>query len=151
HGAQIINLSLSGPPDVLLGKLIDIAKARRIAVVAAWASDRPDGGFPASHAGVIAVADEASPAPSGVYGAPGRDVPATAVGGHGALVSAASFAAAEVSGLLALMREHAASPVLILVIGKPGDTIDACASLIGRVADCACACAPPEASAIARR
>jgi subtilisin family serine protease len=36
HQAQVINLSLSGPQDLLLGKLIDIATSRGIAVVGAY-------------------------------------------------------------------------------------------------------------------
>ena len=38
-GTQVINLSLGGPPDRLIARLIDAAVARRVAVVAAvgWA------------------------------------------------------------------------------------------------------------------
>jgi hypothetical protein len=51
HNAQIINLSLSGPPDPLLGRLIDMAIARGMVVVGAVDPQAADGGFPASHAG----------------------------------------------------------------------------------------------------
>ncbi len=82
HGAEVINLSLSGPSDRLLDRLLDVALARSISVVAAVDRSRPDGGFPASHAGVVAVADESGGA--GLAGrawcAPGRDVPTTAAG-----------------------------------------------------------------------
>ncbi|HLZ77910.1 MAG TPA: S8 family serine peptidase, partial [Sphingomonas sp.] len=56
HKAQVINLSLSGPPDMLLGRLIDLGLHRGAAVVAAFDRSQPDGGFPASQPGVIAVA-----------------------------------------------------------------------------------------------
>ncbi|MBA3810898.1 MAG: S8 family serine peptidase, partial [Caulobacteraceae bacterium] len=78
HNAQVINLSLSGPADPLLGKLIDVALARGATVVGAFDGDLPGGGFPASHAGVVAVADESlRPRPAGVFVAPGHDVPTT--------------------------------------------------------------------------
>src|SRR5471032_116660 len=58
--AKVINLSLSGPPDRLLDRLVDVALERGIAVVGAV--DPRDAGpaFPASHAGVIAVAQQAA-------------------------------------------------------------------------------------------
>ena len=45
HAAGVINLSLSGPSDRLLGKLIDAALARSITVVGAVDPSLPDGGF----------------------------------------------------------------------------------------------------------
>jgi subtilisin family serine protease len=133
HSAQVINLSLSGPPDILLGKLVDAAQGRRIIVVGAFDRDLPRGGFPASHPGVVAVADESSgPAPPGVFAAPGHDVPTTLPGGRWALVNGSSFSAAHVSGLVALTREHGRfrPGALTLVSVRPGGgAIDACATL----------------------
>jgi subtilisin family serine protease len=133
HSAQVINLSLSGPPDILLGKLVDAAQARRIAVVGAFDRHLPGGGFPASHTGVVAVADEAPGAiPTGVYAAPGHDVPTTVPGGRYALVDGASFAAAHVSGLLALTREHGgveAGQLTLISLRPGGGAIDACATV----------------------
>jgi subtilisin family serine protease len=156
HDAQVINLSLSGPPDRLLGALIDAALARGVAVVGAFDPSLPRGGFPASHAGVIAVADDLAPAPpSGVYTAPGRDIPTTQPGGRWRLVDGSSYSAAHVSGLLALMREKAprpaASPVLVAAAGG-GGAIDACATLLRVYGPCQCACAraPQLASAPGR-
>jgi subtilisin family serine protease len=144
HNAQVINLSLAGPPDPLLGRLIDVATARGEKVVAAFDRKLPHGGFPASHAGVVAVAEEAvAPLPDGVYSAPGRDVPTTEPGGRWSVVDGSSYAAAHVSGLLALVAEHRPleRQALALVRARPGGEIDACASLL-RVSlrnDCACA------------
>lgn len=155
HDAQVINLSLSGPPDLLLGKLLDAALARGIAVVAAFDPDLPDGGFPASHAGVVAVSDDAARAPSGVYIAPGRDVPTTQPGGRWFLVTGSSYAAAHVSGLFALMRERsprAQSSVTLASAHSGGGAIDACATLLRTAPTCGCACSrPPDHSAIARQ
>jgi hypothetical protein len=145
HSAQVINLSLSGPPDVLLGKLVDAAQSRRITVVGAFDRDLPHGGFPASHAGVVSVAEEASGSlPPGVYAAPGRDVPTTVPGAHWALVNGASFAAAQVSGLIALTRERGRSQPgsMTLVSVRPGGgEIDACATLarVSAIGERACA------------
>jgi hypothetical protein len=145
HNAEVSNLSLSGPTDPLLGALIDAATARGVKVVAAYDRGLAGGGFPASHPGVVAVADEAlaSP-PPGVYSAPGRDVPTTQPGGRWYLVNGSSYAAAHVSGLLALVRERRPfeQNQLALVAAKTGGGgIDACASLLlgARKIDCACA------------
>ncbi|MBV9995118.1 MAG: S8 family serine peptidase [Caulobacteraceae bacterium] len=154
HAAQVINLSLGGPSDLLLGKLLDVALARRIVVVAAFDPDLPGGGFPASHPGVIAVADEgAGPAPAGVYSAPGEGVPTTIPGARWGLVNGSSFAAAHVSGLFALMRERhpAAATPLRLATARSSGVIDACATLLGQARVCQDARAKiNEASAAAR-
>jgi len=49
--AEVVNLSLGGPRDRLLERLLDVASARGIVLVAAVDADVRDGGFPASHAG----------------------------------------------------------------------------------------------------
>ena len=70
-GAQVINLSLGGPTDRLIARLIDTALARRVAVVAAVDRSADQGGFPAAMAGVVAAIDEPSPsAPIGTLAAP---------------------------------------------------------------------------------
>lgn len=132
HGAEIINLSLSGPDDILLARLIDLALARGAQVVAAFDRALPHGGFPASHPGVVAVAADGVASPSaGVYTAPGRDVPTTQPGGRWGLVDGSSYAAAEVSGLLALLREHdRARRAPLVLAAASGGAIDACASLL---------------------
>jgi subtilisin family serine protease len=144
HDAQVINLSLSGPADTLLGRLIDIAVGRGATVVAAFDPDLPGGGFPASHRGVVAVAEEtrAQASPT-LYHAPGRDIPTTQPGARWFLVNGSSYAAAHVSGLFALMREKrpARAGGLVLVASRPGGRIDACASLLRTAPPCACACA----------
>jgi hypothetical protein len=164
HRAQVINLSLGGPPDMLLGRLIDVALARGVTVVGAYDRALPGGGFPASHPGVVAVAD--APVEGGapdLYTAPGRDVPTTQPGGRWSLVNGSSFAAAHVSGLIALTRQGGARepggarPRRMLVLaGAParsgGGAIDSCATLLRALGPCDCACArPAEATPVARR
>ena len=150
-GAGVINLSLGGPPDPLLARLLDVALARRITVVAAVDRQRADGGFPASHRGVVAVADDASSTlRAGVVTAPGRHVPATLTGGRWGLVDGSSYAAAQVSGLFALMRGPPATGAraLMLVTARPdGGAIDSCASVMRVAGDCNCTCPTRPAAA----
>jgi subtilisin family serine protease len=144
HGADVINLSLSGPPDRLLDELLAAALARGEVIVSAADRSAPDGGFPASRPGVIAVVDDLpDPAPPGAMKAPGRDVPTTEPGGRWALVSGASFASAHVAGLAALLRElrPPPPPALQLVRGA-GDRVDACATLARAQGRCVCTCPP---------
>jgi subtilisin family serine protease len=122
--ADIVNLSLSGPSDRLLGQLIDAARQRGAIVVAAHDRALPGGGFPASHPGVVAVSDIAAP---GVLSAPGQDIPAPAPHARWELVSGSSYAAAHVSGLLALVRELGGSAAALVHL-ESGE-IDACGSL----------------------
>jgi subtilisin family serine protease len=140
--ADVINMSLSGPGDRLLQELVDRALERGSAIVAAFDRRRPDGGFPASVLGVIAVSDSpVAPEHGRVYTAPGRDIPTTQPGDRWFLVSGSSFAAAHVSGLMALLRQRDRSTASTLVTDHAGGgRIDACATLV-RVADnCDCAC-----------
>lgn len=121
-GADIVNLSVAGPPDRLLARLLDHALTRGASVVAAVDPALPGGGFPASHPGVLAVSDV--PAPNALV-APGHDLPAPLPGGRWGYVSGSSYAAAQVSGLLALLRELGTRT---LEGGSQG-RIDACAAL----------------------
>ena len=143
HGAKVINLSLAGPTDRLLTQLIGIAWSHDISVVAAYDPDLPNGGFPASDPEVIAVANESLPSPpTGVYLAPGEDVPTTQPGGKWFLVNGSSYAAAHISGLIALVREHrdtAPRPLLVASLPNGGD-VDACATLLHALKPCDCTC-----------
>ena len=147
RGAQVINLSLGGPPDRLIEQLVGAALERGISVVAAADRTLASGGFPAALRGVVAVVDEAAGAtPAGMIAAPGSDVPATLPGSRWGMVSGASYAAAHVSGLLALMLEAQASAKRVaqplaaaLVVGSDG-RVDACASILRAGAACACDC-----------
>ncbi|MGE0484405.1 MAG: S8 family serine peptidase [Gammaproteobacteria bacterium] len=108
-GVDIINLSLTGPVDGVIERLLAAATERGVVVVAATAEDAADGpGFPASVPGVIAVASAGREATAGVARvvlAPGEEivttVPATSYG----FLSGTSFAAAQVTGYIALLRE----------------------------------------------
>jgi len=149
HHAQIVNLSLGGPPDRLVQRLIEAAQSRGITVVAARDDAVPGGGFPASLPGVIAVGSAAAGgiAHDGVT-APGTDVLSTLPGSRWGIVSGSSYAAAHVSGLVALLIEarSRAGPLRVraplgpdLVTRRDG-SIDACATLERARLACVCDC-----------
>jgi subtilisin family serine protease len=152
NDAHIINLSLSGPTDRLLQRLLEIALARGIKVVGAVDPRQADGGFPASHPGVLAVADGARQRFTGRFVvAPGRDIPTTSVGARWRLASGSSYSTAYVSGLLALIGEL--RPLSTLEPGQAfiiADTtltdphatasVDLCATLGKAAGKCVCPC-----------
>ena len=150
---QVINLSLGGPRDRLLARLLDAALARGVTVVGAADPALPDGGFPASHRGVLAVAaDDVHDIPGNALLAPGRDIPTTVTEGRWGFVTGSSFAAAHVTGLVALMRELAPNLTAreirealeirpAATAGGPRGAVDACAAIARIGGVCACACA----------
>jgi hypothetical protein len=130
--AGVINLSLSGPPDLLIERLVAVGLARGSRIVAAVDSGVAGGGFPAGLPGVVAVADRNVGAMRNpAYIAPGRDIPTTQPGGKWFIVNGSSFATAHVSGLLALLDEPGArgrSAALLPAAGS-GQPINACLTL----------------------
>ncbi len=159
-GAQVVNLSLTGPEDRLLGRLIDAALQRGVVVVGAVDPASDAAGFPAGHPGVLAVAGSGDPrrrAP-GVLRVPDRGIPAPVPGGGWTLVSGNSFASAQLSGLVALAwqlaprdggaRVRAAfSPVPALGLAAQGPRdVDACAVFERVSGGCTCGCADADAS-----
>lgn len=107
---QVLNLSLSGPPDPFLERLVGAALRRRTVVVTAWDGAAPQGGFPSSLEGVLAVgaqlrAGEAPPAARPPITAPAVDVLSTAPRGAYDFFNGSSFAAAHAAGVAALLLE----------------------------------------------
>jgi subtilisin family serine protease len=104
---DVINLSLAGPNDPLLARLLAAAESQGIIVVVAAPPPGDDRDtFPASVATVIAVAnleDTGQPSTATVR-APGIDVLTTFPGGRYDYGSGSSLASAHVSGIVALMR-----------------------------------------------
>ena len=148
--AQIINLSLGGPADRLVQRLIESAQARGALVVAAVDRLQPRGGFPAGLANVIAVADDGAAGSTTAMIAPGTDVPTTRPGSRWATVTGSSYAAAHVSGLLALIVElrvelrpraegSASNPVDSIAL-RADRRVDACASIARAAQRCVCDC-----------
>jgi subtilisin family serine protease len=113
--ASVLNLSLKGPSDPLLERLLLTAEARGITVVAAADDAGADPGFPARMASVIAVvSSDASGAIAQIawldkkfaVAAPGVDVITTVPTNAYDFVTGSSFSAAEVTGVVALVLER---------------------------------------------
>ncbi len=153
NGAKVINLSLGGPRDRLVERLLAVASSRGAVVVAAADPRVADGGFPASLPDVLAVAaDDVHDAPEAIYLAPGRDIPTTLPGRRWGLVGGSSYAAAQMSGLVALLvdlapdqssrqlRETLITSDPAGVSSRPRAIVDACAAVARTVGACACGC-----------
>lgn len=162
--AQVLNLSLGGPPDRLLARLLEAAMARGMVVVAAVDPAARDGGFPASHPGVLAVArHEDAPLRAPALLAPGAGIPTTQPDGGWGMVHGSSYAAAQVSGLAALLRERAPdmTPAALRDVLAPAggvslarerpQQVDACAALSRVDGRCACNCAAPSSTLVMPR
>lgn len=106
EGVDIINLSLSGPRDPLLERLVAEAQRRDIVVVGAAATKAKQ--FPGSVSGVLAVADLAAetPAHTAHLHLNGKDVVTTVPGGRYDFVSGHSVATAIGSALTALLLQR---------------------------------------------
>lgn len=103
--ADVINMSLSGPSDPLLGRLVQRALALGKVVVGAMPEDERDA-FPASLPGVIAVASaEAGKVSNDIelLYAPGRNVLTLRPAARYDFEDGSSMAAANVSGVVALL------------------------------------------------
>lgn len=144
---QVVNLSLVGPDDPLLHRLIEEGVRRGILFVGA-ASDMTDGARGLSQLpGIIEVAsaERRSPSDAAVY-APGNEILTLMPGGHYDFASGDSIATAEVTGVVALLLAQnpsltasAASKLLrdTSVRAKaPADMmgyVDACAAVVAVV------------------
>ncbi len=158
--ARILNLSLAGPHDRLLERLIDKAIEQGATVVAAVDPAAPAASFPANHTGVIATTSASSNAVHGerVVRAPGERILTTVPGSSWAFVSGSSFATAHVTGIAALVLQL--SPALTgrdvaslfqahvtpgaASVPPPG--IDACAMLARLSPHQPCDCCRPAAN-----
>ncbi|HEX3912650.1 MAG TPA: S8 family serine peptidase [Steroidobacteraceae bacterium] len=102
--AQVVNLSLAGPNDPLLGDLIREGQHRGVLFVGAAPDSAGVEDGLLHHAGVIEVASaETHSAIDTALYAPGREILTLLPGGHYDFASGASIATAQVSGVVALM------------------------------------------------
>jgi subtilisin family serine protease len=132
--ADIINLSLDGPSDPLLSRLIRHAQDEGIIVVGAIPPDGQRDAFPTNIANVIAVdAIENNFATPDVVRAPGRDVLSLAPQSHYDFYNGSSLATAEITGVIALLRAKqshlTAHEAQMLLIAETPAVPDACAAL----------------------
>lgn len=111
RGVRVVNMSLVGPPNPLLGRAVAAANARGVLVVAAVGNDGPAAppAYPASYPGVVAVTGvdlhnralpEAGKALHLDFAAPGSEMAAALPGSGYAAVRGTSFAAPLVTARL---------------------------------------------------
>jgi len=114
--AQVVNMSFAGPRNPMLSRVLAKMAERGMILVAAAGNNGPDAAFayPGAEAGVMAVT--ATDARNRIYdranrgryifaAAPGVDILAPAAGGGIELVTGTSFAAALMTGIVALLLE----------------------------------------------
>lgn len=136
--ARVINLSLGGPRDALLGELLEHAIAHGTIVVGAVAPDATGQGFPISTQGVIAV-DSSGPthlSSNAVLRAPGDEILTLEPGGSYDYASGSSLATAHVTGAIALLLQIApkldmptVTAMLRASVRHEGGPIDACVAI----------------------
>ena len=116
----IINISLVGPPNAILGAAVRATLARGAVIVAAVGNDGPASAplYPAAYPGVISVTavdahrrvlTEAGRAGHVDLAAPGSDMAAASPRGGFVIVRGTSYAAPIVAGLIALSLDHSAA------------------------------------------
>jgi Subtilase family len=159
--ANIVNMSLAGPADPLLARLIERGAEQGIIFVGAVGRAGAASSFPADLDQVLAVdaAEDPSGNPTHLQ-APGRDVLTLVPGGHYDFASGSSLATAEVSGIVALMLAErpglGAAQIRSLLLHSSHrvdsasgqiSTVDACAVLVtsGRTAVCGSTMRPVKA------
>ena len=152
--ADIVNLSLAGPPDPLLARLIQYGMRQGIIYVGAVppAQRRVGNDFPVDIPGVLGVQSAEDAASSSRHLlAPGHGILTLVPGGHYDFASGSSLATAEVTGIVALLladgrrlpqarveqilvrtSRHLATPRGVLT------SVDACAAVADALARSTC-------------
>jgi len=149
QGVQIINLSLSGPKDPLLERLVRKAQDNNIVVVGAVDSQR-ENQFPSNVPGVLGVTvDTHDDAAKRFVRAPGVKILSTLPNQDYDFYSGSSVAAGHVSGVAALIRQrkpHLPASVVTELLKKTVDpvsgAVNACRALAAVVTGLDC---PPVA------
>jgi hypothetical protein len=137
---HIVNLSLAGPADPLLGDLIREALHRGIVFVGAAPVTPGSAGHLLDQDGILEVASGGiQGGPGTPLHAPGEDILTLLPGGHYDFASGASLATAHVTGTVALLlaRDPKLSPAALYQLLREttapvaggGDSIDACAAI----------------------
>lgn len=148
--ADIVNLSLGGPSDPLLRRLVEHGLARDMIFVAALPTEGVTAGFPSEIPGVVVVdAVGHKHSARDVLLAPGTDVLTLTPEAGYDFVSGSSMAAANVSGGIALLLSHRLKADEIrdvLAQTSPrGDSINVCIALAGPQASQQCGSTPSPA------
>lgn len=145
QGVQVINLSLSGPEDPLLERLVLKAQSRDTIVVGAVDAQQQDR-FPANVPGVVGVTiEQSSGLDAGFVRAPGVKILSTLPNQDYDFYSGSSLAAGHVSGIAALIRQrkpHLPANVVTELLRRTVDpdsgTVNACRALAAIVTGLDC-------------
>jgi subtilisin family serine protease len=137
-GAPLINLSIAGPADPLLAALVQSGLKHGVTFVGAV--NGADEGFPTAIPGVIAAAGSERPPPPGALAAPAEHVLTLRPGAQYDFESGTSVAAAELSGVIALLMSasstHLATDTIVSLLREaaavPVDVTAALARLDAR-------------------
>ncbi len=144
---DVINLSLGGPADPLLMRLVNKALEQNILVVGA-ATPKWPGGFPVGIDGVIGVANMDGQQQNKLVNAPGNQVISTSPENQYDFFTGSSFSAAQVSGVVALIRQrkpHLPAQIvkdLLAATSQPGHGVANACRAVARVVESE-GCEPP--------
>ena len=106
-GIPLVNMSITGPPDPLLGALIEAAMKKGVIFVGA-AAEQADA-FPTGIQGVIAAQGEQHPLRSDAFSVPANHILTLRPDGQYDFESGTSIAAAELTGVIALLMSSNSS------------------------------------------
>lgn len=146
---QIVNLSLAGPADPLLQRLVEVGLGRGIVFVGAAPLPSSQASFPTGVAGVISVdVSGGQGSADSVLFAPGNEVLTLVPDGHYDFLSGSSLAAASVSGGIALLlardrnlRAQQAKEILARTTTNTADSqtsVNLCAALADLIRERPC-------------
>jgi subtilisin family serine protease len=125
--ADVVNLSLAGPADPLLARLVQRGMQHGMVFVGAAPPAGMQAGFPTDVEGVLAVAAAEDATGGGRYLlAPGHEVLTLVPDGHWDFASGSSIAAAEVTATVALVlaeRPHTAAPELYRLLARTSQSL----------------------------
>lgn len=141
---HLVNLSLAGPPDPLLNRLL--ARAQRAGIVIVAAEGATTEAFPVSQPGILVAGLPGEAAPAGAahrVTAPGEDILTTTPGAGYDFLSGSSLAAAHVSAVAALLLEHqpsldAENLAALMRSDEGADAVNACSALARLLSTAGC-------------
>jgi subtilisin family serine protease len=115
-GAPLVNLSIAGPPDPLLSALVEHGLKRGVTFVGPVAGSGE--GFPTAIAGVISAGGAEHPLPHGAFAAPAVHVLTLRPAGQYDFESGSSVAAAELTGVIALVMSASGTRLTPATVGS---------------------------------
>jgi len=122
-GAALVNLSIAGPADPLLSALVQRGLAHGITFIAALAG--PDAAFPAAIPGVLVAGGSERALPRGTFALPSEHVLTLRPSAQYDFESGSSVAAAELTGVVALLISaaptHLGTPAIATLLSAPAD------------------------------